>query len=150
MPAIELSCDTSTGVGCVNPPPGALFYPLYTTTKRDGKCWWQFGGAKIPGTTNTLGGNSATEFAQLAPSVYITGQASIRVPPHSLRTSIVCYPIILVLRRQTNGRLRGSRLRDLAAKETLIEFSVFHSRADRGPTRWKLSGSREHCGERRN
>jgi hypothetical protein len=72
MPAIELSCKTSTGVGCVNPPPDALFYPLYTTTIRDGRCWWQFG-ARIPGTKNAFGRSSVTEFAHLEASVYITG-----------------------------------------------------------------------------
>ena len=76
MPAIELSCNTSTGDGCVNPPPGALFYPLYTTTERDGRCWWQFGGARIPGTTNAFGRSSATEFADLEASVYITGTST--------------------------------------------------------------------------
>ena len=28
LPAIESSCSTTSGEGCVNPPPGASFYPL--------------------------------------------------------------------------------------------------------------------------
>ena len=78
IPAIEDAsvCDTLTGAGCVNPPPGALFYPIYTTTNIGGKCWWQFGGASIPGTTNTFGGSSATEYANLEGSVYIDGTLS--------------------------------------------------------------------------
>jgi hypothetical protein len=74
IPAIEGgSCNRLTGAGCVNPPHGALFYPIYTTTERNGQCWWQFGGAGIPDTTNTFGGSSATEFKTLEPSVYIAG-----------------------------------------------------------------------------
>ena len=78
MPAIErpLGCSTVTGVGCTNPPPGALFYPIFTTTNINGQCWWQFGGAGIPGTTNTFGGSSTTEFGELESSVYIAGTSS--------------------------------------------------------------------------
>jgi hypothetical protein len=70
MPRIEYSdlggpgpyCDPTTGANCVNPPPGAVFYPFYTTGgSRDG-CYWQFGGAGIPGTTRTFGGSSVTEY----------------------------------------------------------------------------------------
>ncbi len=33
IPAIEPSAFAlSNGAGCVNPPPGALFYPLFSTT----------------------------------------------------------------------------------------------------------------------
>ncbi|MBV9340967.1 MAG: hypothetical protein JO159_08775 [Acidobacteria bacterium] len=74
IPAIEGStCNRATGAGCVNPPPGALFYPFYTTTERNGQCWWQVGGAHIPDTTNTFGGSSATEFKSLEPTLYIAG-----------------------------------------------------------------------------
>jgi len=56
MPAIESSCDTSTGMGCTNPPAGAAFYPFYSTgVEKSGGCVWQFGGAGIAGTTNTFG-----------------------------------------------------------------------------------------------
>ncbi len=54
--------DPSLGSGCVNPPAGANFYPFYTTGTADGTCAWQLGGASIPGTTNTFGGDSASEF----------------------------------------------------------------------------------------
>jgi hypothetical protein len=54
--------DPSPGAGCVNPPVGAAFYPIYTTGSSTAGCVWQLGGTHIPGTTNTFGGNSATEY----------------------------------------------------------------------------------------
>jgi hypothetical protein len=63
-------CDRTTGANCVNPPPGAQFYPIYTTRESDVGCRWQFGGAQIPGTTNTFGGTSTAEYGPLLPSVY--------------------------------------------------------------------------------
>jgi hypothetical protein len=54
--------DPSPGSGCVNPPVGANFYPIYSTTNVSGHCAWQEGGANIPGTTNTFGGDSASEY----------------------------------------------------------------------------------------
>lgn len=70
MPRIEYSdlggpgpyCDPSTGAGCVNPPPGAKFYPFYTTRGHGRSCVWQLGGANIPGTTLKFGGSSITEY----------------------------------------------------------------------------------------
>jgi hypothetical protein len=68
LPRIERSdfggtCNGTTGANCVNPPPGAVFYPIYTTTTTgNGICAWQLGGPDIPGTTNTFGGTSATEY----------------------------------------------------------------------------------------
>lgn len=76
LPAIETKCNLATGEKCTNPPAGAEFYPLYTTTKRNGQCWWQFGGAAIPGTDRAFGGSSATEFADLEPTVYQSGTTS--------------------------------------------------------------------------
>jgi hypothetical protein len=90
LPRIEAAdfggkCDRNTGANCVNPPPGANFYPIYTTgvdtgaeggnnnvqARHDsGNCVWQLGGTSIPGTTNTFGGNSTTEFGPLLFSVY--------------------------------------------------------------------------------
>jgi len=71
LPRIEAAdfggiCDRTTGTGCTNPPPGARFYPFFST-RRAGSvgCFWQLGGAHIPGTTNTFGGSSATEFGPL-------------------------------------------------------------------------------------
>jgi hypothetical protein len=55
-------CDRDTGAHCVNPPVGARFYPIYTLIKSHGRCWFQQGGAHIPGTVNTFGGNSVTEY----------------------------------------------------------------------------------------
>src|SRR5205823_3444645 len=55
--------DPSPGSGCVNPPAGTAFYPFYTTgIDGAGNCVWQIGGPNIPGTTNTFGGDSASEF----------------------------------------------------------------------------------------
>lgn len=77
MPRIEAadfggSCNRTTGVGCTNPPPNANFYPIYSTQGQD-QCRWSLGGAFIPGTTNTFGGSSVTEygqfFSQLFPGV---------------------------------------------------------------------------------
>ena len=76
LPRIEAAdfggnCNRLTGAGCVNPPPGSNFYPIYSTgtstqnPSANGHCVWQFGGPYIKGTTNTFGGNSAAEFGPL-------------------------------------------------------------------------------------
>lgn len=75
LPRIEVfgppnSCNRSTGAGCVNPPAGANFYPFFSTNSAGGQCVWQEGGANIPGTTNTFGGNSTAEFGPLLLLVY--------------------------------------------------------------------------------
>jgi hypothetical protein len=70
LPRIEASdsqahppfCNRTTGANCVNPPHGAQFYPLYTTTVRNGTCTWQQGGNFLPGTVNHFGGSSTTEY----------------------------------------------------------------------------------------
>jgi hypothetical protein len=89
MPAIEGNppCSHVTGIGCTNPPPGANFYPIYSTGRdvsndggqraqqgdntQIGGCVWQFGGPAISETTNNFGGSSVTEygaaFAQAIP-----------------------------------------------------------------------------------
>jgi hypothetical protein len=54
--------DPNPGQGCVNPPVGANFYPIYSTGTVGGQCIWQLGSANIPGTTNTFGGTSTAEF----------------------------------------------------------------------------------------
>ena len=64
--------DPSPGSGCVNPPNGASFYPIYTTGAANGACVWQEGGPYIPGTTNTFGGTSAAEYGPIQVSVYPT------------------------------------------------------------------------------
>jgi hypothetical protein len=77
LPRIEVSaispnnnCNRLTGAGCVNPPNGATFYPFYSTATVGGQCVWQLGGASIPGTTNTFGGNSTAEFGPFLVSDY--------------------------------------------------------------------------------
>ncbi len=58
-------CDANTGANCVNPPPGAQFYPLYTATRIGGTCFLQQGGPNIPGTVNDFGGTSTAEYGDL-------------------------------------------------------------------------------------
>ncbi len=85
LPRIEVAslssnnhCIRSTGVGCVNPPIGANFYPFFSTGTSGAQCVWQLGGASIPGSTNTFGGSSTTAFGPLlflnypGPGVVIT------------------------------------------------------------------------------
>jgi hypothetical protein len=55
-------CVAETGEGCVNPPPGAQFYPIYTLAHANGRCVFQQGDVNLPGTFNTFGGSSATEY----------------------------------------------------------------------------------------
>jgi hypothetical protein len=68
------------GAGCVNPPVGASFYPIYTTASVGGQCVWQLGGANIPGTTNAFGGTSTAEYGPLLNLAYpgASGQPSFR------------------------------------------------------------------------
>ncbi len=90
LPRIEVSaispnnnCDRSTGAGCVNPPNGASFYPIYSTATlgshedlgtggggRGHQCVWHLGGPFIPHTTNTFGGTSTAEYGPLLLSDY--------------------------------------------------------------------------------
>jgi hypothetical protein len=71
LPAIEFAvgCDVTTGSGCVNPPPGAAVYPLYSTTGTN-NCAWREGGTHMPGTTNTFGGSSRYEYGGLQATYY--------------------------------------------------------------------------------
>ena len=74
LPRIESLCNRTTGVGCVNPPQGAEFYPFFTThdllQRPAAPCNWQLGGAHIPGTTNTFGGSSTAEYGPLLQLTY--------------------------------------------------------------------------------
>jgi hypothetical protein len=78
MPAFEVQgaqinppfCNTLTGAHCVNPPPGAKFYPIFSTAKVNGSCVWREGGAFLPGTINDFGGSSKTEYGSLLKIVY--------------------------------------------------------------------------------
>ena len=72
------ACNRTTGANCVNPPPGAQFYPLFTTRNTITGCQWQFGGANIPGTTNTFGGNSTAEFGPLLQLTYPTAAGPVQ------------------------------------------------------------------------
>jgi hypothetical protein len=80
LPRIEVAgaqdnppfCDRTTGANCVNPPNGANFYPFYSTTRANGTCTWQEGGAFIPGTINDFGGSSTSEYGPLLKTVYPT------------------------------------------------------------------------------
>jgi len=94
LPRIEAAdfggnCDRFTGNGCVNPPPGSNFYPIYSTGTSNGtpsgSCVWQFGGPYIKGTTNTFGGNSATEFGPLLFSFYPNPNPAIRLRTNNFR-----------------------------------------------------------------
>jgi hypothetical protein len=70
--------DPSPGAGCVNPPNGASFYPIYTTTTAaNGSCVWQEGGGNIPGTTNNFGGVSGVEYGGLLVSNYPVAGPSV-------------------------------------------------------------------------
>jgi hypothetical protein len=77
LPDIEETCNTSTGAGCTNPPSGALFYPIYSTTSVNGNCMWQFGGPNIPGTTNNFGGNSTAEYGPLLAVAFPFGPTAV-------------------------------------------------------------------------
>jgi hypothetical protein len=94
LPRIEAAdfggnCNRFTGAGCVNPPPGSNFYPIYSTGTSNGTpsghCVWQFGGPFIKGTTNSFGGNSATEFGPLLFSFYPNPNPAIRLRTNNFR-----------------------------------------------------------------
>jgi hypothetical protein len=96
LPRIEApdfggSCNRFTGTGCTNPPPGADFYPIYSTGSSaqnpdaNGHCVWQLGGPDIKGTTNTFGGNSATEFGPLLFSFYPNPNPALRTRTNNFR-----------------------------------------------------------------
>jgi hypothetical protein len=84
LPAIEPDCDTATGAGCVNPPPGSQFYPFFSnrrvhgsrggsldfSTDQRGSCVWQEGGDFIPGTVRDFGGSAAAEYGTLLSTTF--------------------------------------------------------------------------------
>jgi hypothetical protein len=74
LPRIEFAtsppCNRSTGANCVNPPVGATFYPIFTTTGNPNDCEWQLGGPNLPGTKDTFGGTSSVEYGQLLQLLY--------------------------------------------------------------------------------
>jgi hypothetical protein len=77
--------DANPGAGCVNPPVGADFYPIFSTRQdhqngdhQNGdhengdheKCQWQEGGRFLPGTSNDFGGNSKAEYGPILANFY--------------------------------------------------------------------------------
>jgi hypothetical protein len=78
IPEFDPNCDVLTGAGCSVPAKGMRFYPFYTTgTGPDGDgCRWQFGGGKIPGTTNDFGGNPTAAWGHLFSSLFQTGPST--------------------------------------------------------------------------
>jgi hypothetical protein len=88
LPRIEVAalggpgpyCDRSTGVNCVNPPPGAQFYPFFTTAQGGRACVWREGGANMPGVRNAFGGSSTAEYGSLLKLNYaavVNGQPTV-------------------------------------------------------------------------
>ena len=63
--SFESSCDPLSGSGCTVVPPGATFYPFFTTSGSNDDCLWQLGGNSIPGTTTHFGGSAKSEYGQL-------------------------------------------------------------------------------------
>jgi hypothetical protein len=62
LPALEASCNTTTGAGCTRIPTAdngkpAVFYPFYITTKLGSACYWQIGN-DVPGMTSDFGKNA--------------------------------------------------------------------------------------------
>jgi hypothetical protein len=77
---ISNPADPNPGQGCVNPPAGASFYPLFSTANSGQGCVWQLGGPFIPDTINNFGGSSAAEFGPLLSLAYpaANGQPTFR------------------------------------------------------------------------
>lgn len=73
-------CDRNSGENCVNPPPGAQFYPFFSTTSAVGfGCMWRLGGANLPNLTRDFGGSSTAEFGELLRLAYPgTGNSAMR------------------------------------------------------------------------
>jgi hypothetical protein len=101
LPRIEAAdfggnCNRFTGENCVNPPPGANFYPIYSTgvshPGRVGHCVWQLGGPYMKGTTNTFGGNSTAEFGPLLFTDYPNPNPAIRHRTNNFRNVLSYNP----------------------------------------------------------
>jgi hypothetical protein len=103
LPRIEAAdyggnCNRLTGANCTNPPPGAAFYPIYTTgtstmnLSANGQCVWQLGGAGIKGTTNTFGGDSAAEYGALLFSFYPGPNPATRLRTNNFRNILDTNP----------------------------------------------------------
>src|SRR5262249_50004401 len=129
LPRIEAAdfggnCNRFTGTGCVNPPPGSNFYPIYSIAKNKGfvndtsgkgpkvTCVWQLGGNKIKDTTDTFGGNSAAEFGPLLFSFYPNANPAIRNRTNNFRNILDTNPCPAYLcclhACETSDRVRAS------------------------------------------
>ena len=62
--------DPNPGAGCVNPPVGADFYPIYSTMLDRKGCRWQEGGRFLPKTLDDFGGNSKIEYGPILALFY--------------------------------------------------------------------------------
>jgi hypothetical protein len=65
----HVDTDPHPGRHCVNPPPGAAFYPMYVMQKGHGTCWWKEGG-KYLRATRKFGKSSKHEFGHLFVQTY--------------------------------------------------------------------------------
>jgi hypothetical protein len=61
------SCDrfSPAGTGCVDPPNGANFYPMFVARQTDQGCRWFEGGPNFPGKTQTFGGTPTAEYGPI-------------------------------------------------------------------------------------
>ena len=128
LPRIEAAdfggnCDRFTGANCVNPPPGANFYPIFTTgprrrTRANGHCVWQLGGPNIKGTTNTFGGNSTTEFGPLLFSFYPNPNPAVRTRTNNFRRILRHEPLPGLSRPALARRERSRALPSFAGATT--------------------------------
>ncbi|MFL6601767.1 MAG: hypothetical protein ACJ8R9_10575 [Steroidobacteraceae bacterium] len=85
--------DPKPGQDCVNPPKGADFYPIYSTTfPREGLCVWQLGGALIPGTHDTFGGTSTAEYGPLLTLAYPAANAAPTLRLNDFRNVLTSNP----------------------------------------------------------
>ena len=64
-PAFESTCDVGSGAGCTQIPPGAQFYPFYSTHQMNGGCVWEEGGKYLPNVISNFGGSATTAFGHL-------------------------------------------------------------------------------------
>jgi hypothetical protein len=70
--------DPSPGSGCVNPPVGADFYPIFSIRFDEDGCRWQEGGPFIPATLFNFGGNSKNEYGDILALTYPASNAQPR------------------------------------------------------------------------
>jgi hypothetical protein len=85
--------DPNPGHDCIDPPNGATFYPIYTTTAAsDGSCIWQEGGGDFPDATNTFGGTSSAEYGGLLATPYPAAGPSVSVRLNNFRNVLDANP----------------------------------------------------------